>query len=436
MNIGFETDYILKVYYDSLAHKLAILKCRMDCSIYIEVTDMQAKKKDIIETGLFVVDHLLQHIIETFEGRMDITNNLTFFTHKASRITRPYDNQFSRNADYYSITNHTGEVKTYHIVYNLLSFEADFANKRFLLEGVINDFTINLQTIDEKSCRQIVLFDEQGNKISKELAIDYSQQYNERDYTRFIDAYNVICFDSDPYSYKLHIFNLETGKTVNLKIDDEHIGRGETEYYYEYIRELQFKQNHSLVAYTCDGPTSGCTGIRILKLDADKPYAQQIFGFDAYDHKPLNLRERDEARETFLFLAIDINGTGDKAAVMQSASKKNSDYGFHTVYSIHIFEVHDEKAHPKIIDAGLFDSLSFDFICFLTDTIVVARFDSFFSFYNIVTGEKIKNITFEKFTGFHVSENYLIYIDMNTVCMVYANNDSEVIKLDNPLRLQ
>ncbi|AWH84567.1 hypothetical protein HYN59_05285 [Flavobacterium album] len=434
MNVEIESDYILKLHYGSDVHKLAMVMCRMDCSIYILVTDMPTDSSQIIETGLFIEGPLLRRIIENFEGRKDYTNNFISLNHKITSITRPYDGLFSRNADYYSITNHTGEVKTFHFIYHLLSFEADFENSRFLLEGIINDFTINLSTIEEKSTRQVMIYDQQGYCYSKKLDIEYNQQYNERDYTRFIDENNIICYDSDPYSYKLHILNLETGKTFDIDIDDENTGKEKTEFYYEYIREIQFRQNHSLVAYTCDNPTYGCTGIRILKIDAGKPYAQNIFSFDAYDHKPLNLREPDEVRETFLFLAIDINQTGQRAAVMRSASKQNTDYSYSTSYSIYIFNVQDGKAPLKIIDACS-DSSEFDFIYFLTDAVVVVRFYSVFSFYDIATGENIKNIPFKKFTGFHVSKNYLVYIDNNSLCMVYVDKDGKVIKLDNPLRM-
>lgn len=417
----------LKIYYDSTVNKLAILNARPNCSLFITVTDMMAGTTEIIETGLYIEDNKLSHINNNLamHGRV---YDPTVYVPRPFNIEPELYKYFSWQKDFEHIINLIGEVKTFLIAYAITSFEADFKNNRFLIEVPLTETTVNSDTLDTTEQRLILIYNSAGEITQriKSLNTFFPERWWQN-VSFFLNEDVIAYFENTETPDYLFVASNNNDATLKIKLYDRDVPGNEK--YYEYVEAPLFEKENNLVAYICQTPEGGYTGFRILKLQAENWSLQPVLGVDKRDSPPLNFDNKEHTREVYVFRAIAINTSGILAAVLHS-TQITKDYVSTGTYDIYIYDIRLKDAPPLIIHTGQKYEHCPEQIHFITPEIVVVVFADMFSFYNISTLTLIKNVPYEILQHYHVSENYIFYIDRNTTSAIFVDSNGNVTKLN------
>jgi hypothetical protein len=422
-----QSTFNLKIYYDSTVNKLAILNARPDCSLFITVTDMMAGTTEIIETGLYIEDNKLSHI----------NNNLAMHGRvydPAVYVSRPFNIEpelnkyFSWHKDFEHIAVLSDEVKPLSIAYAIPSFEADFINNRFLLETPLQETTIKNDTLNATDERLILIYNATDEITQRRKSLNnFFPERWWQNVSFFLNDSVVAYFENTAQSDYLYVVGNNNDATLKVKLYDRDLSGNEK--YYEYIEAPSFKKENNLIAYICQAPEGGFTGFRILKLHAKNWSLQPVSGVDKRDSSPLNFEDQEHTREVYVFRAIAINTSGTLAAVLHSTHIVK-DYVSTGIYDIYIYDIRLKDAPPLIIHTGQKYEHCPEQIHFITPEIVVVVFADMFSFYNVSTLTLIKNVPYEMLEHYHVSENYIFYIDRNTTYAIFIDGNGNVTKLN------
>lgn len=422
-----QAAFNLKIYYDSTVNKLAILNARPDCSLFITVTDMMAGTTEIIETGLYISDNELSHINNNLamHGRI---YDPTVYLPRPFNIEPELYKYFSWHKDFEHSTTLPDEVKSLHIAYSIPSFEADFMNNRFLLEAPLQETTVKNDTLNATEQRLILIYNLTGHITQriKSLNTFFPERWWQN-VSFFINEEVIAYFENAVQPDYLYVVGNNNDATLKIKLYDRDIPGNEK--YYEYIEAPLFEKENNLVAYICQTPEGGYTGFRILKLQAENWSLQPVLGVDKRDSPPLNFDNSEQTREVYVFRAIAINTSGILAAVLHSTHTV-ADYVSTGIYDIYIYDIRLKDALPLIIHTGQKYGHCPGQIHFITPEIVVVIFADMFSFYNISTLTLIKNVPYEMLQHYHVSENYIFYIDRNTTSAIFVDGNGNVTKLN------
>jgi len=380
INIEYYNNIILKIYHDSDSNKLALLKSKLDRSLYIAIIDLNNDSTIHFDIKDAFIDLLGDH----FNFPYDLTNK-----NLAAQIT-------AHNAAYSTFRNLSYTYDCDFIVaHSVHAFEVDFSNGRILLETKHTEYKISgVERIASKADFYYLILNFDGKILFRENIITsrHGGHHDDRDYLRFLDPETIIYwggFSEYDQANPLKLWKFADGKYAEIDngafLDDD-------EPCYDSAHSCALHKEAKLIALAFGSHEIPQYSIKILKLGSENDF-KIIFNYIYED-------------ESLAYIAF--SPSGDEFSTLEYTNSEE-----HTAPNINIRIYSFDESHvPKNIVRTKINSHS-DYIKEIiyssSEIICLITWDKIF-LYNIVNGDEIRILNRDRESPFYISADKLFYL--------------------------
>ncbi|WP_461453667.1 hypothetical protein [Mucilaginibacter sp.] len=372
INSEFYNNNILKIYHDSKFNKLALLKRRFDCSVYIAIISLNDNSTTIINVEGIFTNLLVGFNNSDYFKNPDYTNR-----NIAIKANKELLNDYSRD---------------FILVSEFKVFEVDFNRNEILLVTAHKEYKTtdkNRPLVDNKYNHYIVLNFE-GEIVLYNQINKGGRSHDYLNSLQFLDHKTLFVFNYENHEFTL--WDLPTKQSTVTKLIDYEIYIPNEDIYYEYVGPYALHRGLRLVAFQLENPTYGQDCIKIATIN-DENSLEFIL---SYTYQEPRLCE------------MVFNLKGDKIYIIEIIPEL---YGLNIPnVSICIYTFELELTLKHTISTKLNHSVGIQKICNYTAEIICIITSDWFFLYNIITGFEVGFIKREPTSPYYISTNKIFYL--------------------------
>jgi hypothetical protein len=272
-NPGYYNNLILAIYHDGEFNKLVLLKSRIDCTLYIEIIDLNNECVSTCNIAdVFVVDNYYKEI--SFDDD-DI-------------IARHVERNVAYNAYKGIISSHSRDFIMIHSIY---AFDVELGSGQILFGAKAIEYKVDDSGLisQGKSEKYRFILELNGKILFLKKSTDWEEwgSVYETNFLKFLDSKTIITGGSRTgYEDRLMLWDLPTDKldeidllSWNDELDDDDI-------WYEYIGSFAIYKRDKFIALEFENPSYGQDCIKILKIGPENELTT-IFNYVFQDYRLL-----------------------------------------------------------------------------------------------------------------------------------------------------
>jgi len=353
-------DLILSIYIDEDNARLALLKCGKDCSLFIEIKELNGNISQEIKLDM-----------------------LYFSENKANELSlyKNYNPEYSKFI--YELNDNT--ERKFHILNEIYSFFIDFSQGLIFFE-CLSDF-YKIKNCEPKYdyetfIKSFKIFDFKGKVVSENLT--RKNDFDEGDNYQFYQDKIISYYGG--YDVFLNYFGNDYNLQEQKLSTDENLGE---EYSFEYYRYFSINKEKKIFGFLGENPTYGVDGLRIFDISNIET--------------PKIIYSKDIEDVTLNYFTISPDGK--KIAYLK--------YGSFSNLKIYIDELNESKSNIKIIQTNYDHSKNYPIldVRFIDDFTISITLRDRFIFYSINSSIELKVIRRDEFSPFLFSKQSLYYIE-------------------------
>jgi hypothetical protein len=372
INPEFYNNLILNIYHDSKLNLLALLKRRLDCSVYVAIINLNDDSNIIIN-----FERIFTHLLIGFD--------------KGDYFSEPdYTN---RNI---AIKAHNDLLADYSHDFILISvfkaFEVDFKRNQIRLVTKHKEYksTDKGRPPADKNYNYYVLLNFEGKIIlSNQIADD--SIFRDRDSLQFLNHETLFVFNSEQDEFSF--WDLRSKQCTSIRVIDYESDDDDYNNKYDYVGSYALHRESKLIIYELEDPNYGQDCIKVARID-DSNLLHTILSYTFEEPRLCNMAFNPKGNEFSIIEIIpDLYGSNLPSVNIRTFLFEPDLLLKHTIST----KINHSSNHIKEIYY-----YSADIVCINTN-------ETFF-LYNIITGAEVGVIDREPKSPYYVSINKIFYV--------------------------
>jgi hypothetical protein len=373
INPEFYNNLILNIYHDSKLNLLALLKRRLDCSVYVVIINLNDDSNIIIN-----FERIFTHLLIGFDkghyfSEPDYTNR-NIATKAHNDLLADYSHDFI-------------------LISVFKAFEVDFKRNQIRLVTKHKEYksTDKGRPPADKKYNYYLLLNFEGKIILSNQIADNST-YDDRDSLQFLDHETLFVFNSEQDEFSF--WDLRSKQCTSIKVIDYESDDDDYNNKYDYVGSYALHRESKLIIYELEDPNYGQDCIKVASID-DSNLLHTILSY-TFEEPRLSI--------------MAFNPKGDEFAILELMPDLYSSSAIPDI-NIRTYSFESELQLKCTIATKINSGLGYikEICYYAADVVCIITYDKFY-LYNIITSKELGVIEREPEAPYYVSINNLFYI--------------------------
>jgi hypothetical protein len=383
-NTEYHSNVILKIFHDSESNRLALLKSRFDCSLYIALVDLGDQSTIIID-----IENIFCQYSSQFHGDIRTEDSNRAY-HTSNDLVKNFTSDFT-------------------LIDSVYTFDVDFNNGHILLQAKLKRYNTT-EKEGRNSDRQLncLILNLKGEIVFQEQ-IDSKNPHSYNVFLSFWNDQTLFLID-DGYDANLRFWKFATRDfaQIDLIYNDDIIL---DEVPYEYIRYFDIHKPTKKIGLIFENPTYGVDSIKIFEFN-ETEVLNPIFNY-VYENK------------NFQFFAF--NPLGDEFSLLEytnSQEYNKANVSIHT-YSLNV----THKPKSTIITTVNYHSDFIKRVQYYSAEILCIATHQRLILYNLITGDVVVELPgYDQYFISHERIFYFLNKRLRTFNIIEGHNPKPKIR--------